>query len=286
MKPRRPGLVAQVAEGLRRAILETHRSGDRLMPEAELALRLGVSRATLREALSALWHEGLLVRQWGVGTVVRLPGDPARPGEALSLPLLHMMSAAEMIQQGGGSPGVSFSSVEPERADATTAAALDLEPGAPVWIVDRVLTTDHEPAFRVRDVLAQTVRGQRLDATRFDALNRPLVALLRNLDVEFQSSDGTLEAVSADADNARRLRVAVGTPLLQSEVTSYDGRGRPLTLSTAWFRSDRVKLQFHRKQPPGFRPAAAPVAMASPAAAAATPDAAIDALARELAASA
>ena len=283
MKPRRTGLVAQVTEGLRAYIAAEHRSGDRLLPEADLALRLGVSRATLREALSALWHEGLLVKKWGVGTVVRLPGEHVRPGEHLSLPLLYIMSASEMIRSSGAVPGVSFSSVEPAVADKLSAAALDLAVGDPIWVVDRVLTADHEPVFRVRDVLAQTINGKRLDATQFDALNRTLIMLLKTMTAsEFQSSDGTIEAVSADDLAARLLRIAVGTPLILSEVTSYDSQGRPLTMSSAWFRSDRIKLRFHRKQPAGFR-ADAP-ATGEAGTVAGTADAAIDALARKLAA--
>lgn len=255
MKARRPGLVAQVTEGLRLYIAAEHRSGDKLMPEGELAQRLGVSRATLREALSALWHEGLLVKKWGVGTVVRRPGEHAQEGEHLSLPLLYIMSAPEMIRSSGATPGVSYASVEPGQADAALAAALDLREGDPIWTVDRVLTADHEPVFRVRDVLAQTINGKRLDATQFDALSRTLIMLLKSMaDAEFQSSDGTLEAVSANEEAARLLRVPPDMPLMLSEVTSYDGRGRPLTVSTAWFRSDRIKLHFHRKQPAGFRP--------------------------------
>lgn len=277
MKPRRPGLVAQVTEGLRAYIAAEHKSGDRLMREADLAVRLGVSRATLREALSALWHEGLLVKKWGVGTVVRLPGEHAGPGEQLSVPLLYIMSAAEMIRAGGGTPGVSYTSVEPGVADTRTAAALELAPGAKIWVVDRVLTADHEPVFRVRDVLAQSINKKPLDATQFDALNRTLIQLLRQAGAEFGSSDGTLEAVAADEESARLLRVAAGTPLMLSEVTSYDNRGNPLTLTSSWFRSDRTRLRFHRKQPTGFHgdgplsPDAAPVE-----------DASLDALARRI----
>jgi GntR family transcriptional regulator len=285
MKPRRIGLVAQVTEGLRGYIAAQHRSGDLLMPEADLAVRLGVSRATLREALSALWHEGLLVKKWGVGTVVRLPGERARPGEHLSLPLLYIMSAAEMIRSSGAVPGVSFSSVEPAVADTLTAAALDLAVGDPIWVVDRVLTADDEPAFRVRDTLAQKINGKRLDATQFDALNRTLITLLKTMtSSEFQSSDGTIEAVSADDFAARLLRIAVGTPLILTEVISYDSRGRPLTLSAVWFRSDRIKLRFHRKQPIGFRADTPVPGPADAGTSASTAHAAIEALARDLAA--
>lgn len=49
------------------------RPGDRLTPERELCLRLGVSRPVLREALRALAMIGVVEILHGVGTIVRRP---------------------------------------------------------------------------------------------------------------------------------------------------------------------------------------------------------------------
>ncbi|HVA92049.1 MAG TPA: GntR family transcriptional regulator [Chloroflexota bacterium] len=70
-----------VVERVRRAIhLGVYVAGDRLPPERELAPALGVSRATLREALRVLEGEGLVESRRGAtgGTVV-LPAATAAP---------------------------------------------------------------------------------------------------------------------------------------------------------------------------------------------------------------
>jgi len=60
-----------VAENLRREIAAgTYRDGDALLTEAELKQRFGVSRQTVRQAISLLENDGLVIRRRGSGTYV------------------------------------------------------------------------------------------------------------------------------------------------------------------------------------------------------------------------
>lgn len=73
---RRAGLVDQVIEQMRQAI----RTGDwavdqRIPPEPELVSALGVGRNTVREAVRALSHAGLLEVRQGDGTFVRATSE-------------------------------------------------------------------------------------------------------------------------------------------------------------------------------------------------------------------
>lgn len=68
---KRSSLVPQVIHQLRRQILSGEWAvGSRIPPEPELAAALGVGRNTLREAVLALVHAGLLERRQGSGTYV------------------------------------------------------------------------------------------------------------------------------------------------------------------------------------------------------------------------
>lgn len=68
----RTRLYEQVAEQITTWITENGlRPGDRIPPERELASRLGVSRATLSQALVALEVVGVVAVRHGDGTVVR-----------------------------------------------------------------------------------------------------------------------------------------------------------------------------------------------------------------------
>jgi DNA-binding FadR family transcriptional regulator len=68
------GGFAKVFSFLRERLLEgTIRSGDRLVPERDLAVQLGVSRPIVREALRALSMIGVVEIRGRVGTIVRTP---------------------------------------------------------------------------------------------------------------------------------------------------------------------------------------------------------------------
>lgn len=73
---RRTGLVDQVIEQMRQAIVSGSWPVDeRIPPEPELVSALGVGRNTIREAVRALSHAGLLDVRQGNGTFVRATSE-------------------------------------------------------------------------------------------------------------------------------------------------------------------------------------------------------------------
>ena len=61
-------LVTEIRSGL-------YKPGDKLPPEADLAIQLGISRTILREALASLKQDGILESRQGRGMTVCAPGD-------------------------------------------------------------------------------------------------------------------------------------------------------------------------------------------------------------------
>ncbi len=77
-------------QALRRAVITGELGvGDRLPPERELSVTLGVSRLTLRAALAALTAQGLIAVRHGSGYVVR---DYTRDGGAELLPIVAALA--------------------------------------------------------------------------------------------------------------------------------------------------------------------------------------------------
>ena len=74
MFKRSPSLTEQVKTHLKQRIVNAEFDGGRIPPEMELARELKVSRNTIRDALSRLETEGVVLRRQGAGTFVNQAG--------------------------------------------------------------------------------------------------------------------------------------------------------------------------------------------------------------------
>ena len=98
IEPRR--LYRQIADQLRGPIERgEYEVGSRLPPERDLALQLGVSRPSVREALIALEVEGLVEVRMGSGIYV-LPAERARSREVSAEGPLETIRARQLIESG------------------------------------------------------------------------------------------------------------------------------------------------------------------------------------------
>src|SRR5258708_5020284 len=121
------------------ALIAKTPAGQRLQSEPELAKHLGVSRATLREAMRSFETEGLIRRRQGSGTFVvgRI--------QALDSGLEVLESLETMAKRLGLEVSVSDLSIESVKADDDLAAALSVPSGAPLTRVRRVIRADNRP---------------------------------------------------------------------------------------------------------------------------------------------
>src|SRR3989440_436421 len=121
-------------------------AGSRLPSEPALAIELGVSRATLREALRALESEGLIRRMWGSGTFVT---TERRVANSLDL----NFGVTDAIKAAGMEAGVGEGRHWLQPATVSEATRLELQPGADVPLVAPVPTGAGKPVVLSRDIL-------------------------------------------------------------------------------------------------------------------------------------
>jgi len=98
MIKRNPSLTDQVKAHIKQQILDNAYEDDRVPAEMDLANDLGVSRTTVRDALSRLENEGVIYRKQGAGTFVN------RPGLRIRSRLDEIWSYEAMLQAHGYEP--------------------------------------------------------------------------------------------------------------------------------------------------------------------------------------
>jgi GntR family transcriptional regulator len=226
--------AADVRLRLRQLVADgTRRPGERLGGERDLAAALGVSRATLRQALTALEREGVILRVRGRG------GGTFVAPRKVERDLSRIVGIPELLRTQGFAAGSQVVSAGLEPADDSVAAALALGPGDPVARIVRIRLADGGPI---------SLENACFPARRFPGLfNLPLSGSLYELfadqyDVHPGEAVEQIEVVLAGEEEAALLRTAVGVPLLALRRITYDPLGEPFEHSHDLFRADRIRI--------------------------------------------
>lgn len=212
---------------------------SRLPSEPELARRLGVSRATLREAMRAFEGQGLIRRRQGVGTFVVARVPVIDTG-------LEILESIETLAQRIGLPvKVGELKVAQAMADAEDATALNIPVGSLLTRVSRVIYTDARPIAFLVDVLpADLLPASDLPSGFTGSV---LDLLLRRGNPKLAQSRTEIRAIGATSDVARALQIQRDDVLLHFEAQLYCEDGRVADHSFSYFLPGYFRFHVVRK---------------------------------------
>ena len=218
----------------------TFQPGEQLPSQNDLAAQLGISRATLREALLNLEQEGAIIRRHGVGTFVA----PSY-GNQLEGGLEQLESILEMAARQSMQLAVDALKVEKKTADQELAHLLQIEPGTAVTSVQRVLTAEGASVAYMHDVapvailapsdIDETFQGSVLDLLR------------QKTGIQIDQVDANIVAVNADAYLTERLSVKQRQALLLMEETLFDLEGQVVEFSRNYFVPEFFRFHVIRR---------------------------------------
>jgi GntR family transcriptional regulator len=220
------------------------RPGQRLPAEPALAASLGVSRATLREALRSLEEDGFLLRSPGAGTFVTY-----RPRLVNNLDV--NFGVTELIQAVGLRPGTENLTTYDALATSPEADRLSVPEGSPILVVERVRTADGEPVVFSRDLIPASLLEGKPAALQHLGQGSIYDVFEQRLGVAVIQGVATIRPVKADRRLASQLRVRRGTLLLHLSQVDYDGLGRPVLLSDEYQIADAFEVTVVRRGPTG-----------------------------------
>ncbi len=221
------------------SILETSPPGTKLPSEPKLAKELGVSRATLREAMRTFESQGLLRRRQGLGTFVAGPKKIIESGLEV---LESIETLAENLEMDVAMGELTISNLE---AGALQADKLGLNEGDPLTEVRRVILTNQTPVAYLIDILPEHILNEKMLTSAFTGSVLDLLIKIGSPQLSISKTE--ISAINAPTDVAKALEIQRGDTLLLLYGLLYDKEGSPIDLSYSYFLPGHFRLHIIRK---------------------------------------
>jgi len=208
------------------ALIARTPAGSRLISEPELAKQLGVSRATLREAMRTFETQGLIRRRQGAGTFVvgKVP--------VIDAGLEVLESLETMARRMNLSITVSDLSIERIDANEVNASELGVDVGTCLTRIRRVMRADTRPVAYLIDALPENVLKLEDLPEGFDG---SVLDLMLERGNDLRISRAAISATNATADVAKALEIQRGDVLLQFISHLYTAEGKIVDYTYSYF---------------------------------------------------
>lgn len=214
-------------------------AGERLPAEPELARTLGVSRATLREAMRAFEGQGIIRRRQGVGTFVVGQTHVFETGLEV---LESIESLAHRMKLDVSMGDLHIDTI---RADAEQSAGLAVAVGDALVQVRRVIQIDNRPAAYLVDTLPEDVLMP--EDLQQGFTGSVLDLLLRRGSPRLAHSVAEIRPTAASTEVSRRLQIQRGDVLLEFVACLYTEEQRIVDYSLSYFLPGLFRFQVVRR---------------------------------------
>ena len=208
------------------ALIERTPAGSRLISEPDLAKQLGVSRATLREAMRTFETQGLIRRRQGAGTFVvgKVP--------VIDAGLEVLESLDTMARRMNLVIAVSDLNVEQIAAEDEHARELGVVVGACLTRVRRVMRAETRPVAYLIDLMSEdTLKIADLP----EGFNGSVLDFMLERGDDLRISRAAISATNATAEVAKALEIQRGDVLLQFVSQIYTAGGKMVDYTVSYF---------------------------------------------------
>lgn len=232
-------LYLQVIDRMKQDIAAgVYKKKEKLPSEFELSKTLGVSRATLREALRLLEEDNIIVRRHGVGTFVN-----SKP--VFTSGIEQLTSVSDMIRQAGMEPGAIYLSTSETLSSEEDIKRFHCTADDTVITIERVRTANGEPVVYCIDKVPS-------DYLPADFLGRKessiFTAIEESGDIHISYAVTFIDPTGYHEDASPILECEPETALLVLKQLHYDEDDRLVLYSKNYFRADKFSFHVVRKR--------------------------------------
>jgi len=231
-------LYYQLKEILRKNILAgVWKAGDKIPTEKELSETFGVSTAVVRQAVSLLVNEGVLVKRQGKGTFV--VDTRVRQGPRKLSSFSEEMAAM----------GLKASSIVLEKgikeADEKISKALQIQPKTRVIMVKRLRLANDEPlgiqTFYIPEYMVPDFLQNDLTQSLYELLETKYGIVIKSAHEKYY-------ATILDKYECKLLKVKWPFAGFIVERSAFDATGSPVEYTESVIRSDKYSVQVHLRR--------------------------------------
>ncbi|KXZ15008.1 GntR family transcriptional regulator [Bacillus nakamurai] len=210
---------------------------EKLPSEFELSKSMGVSRATLREALRILEEEHVIIRRHGVGTFVH-----TKPLFLSGIEQLN--SVTKMIKQANMVPGTIFLSSQVIAPSDEDMSRFQLEPDQELFYLERVRTASGTPVVYCLDTIPMDILP-----SSFCHEQESIFGLIeKNSGSVISYAVADIEPIGYHDKISPVLECEPETALLLLKQTHFNQHDQPVLYSLNYFRADKFSFHVLRKR--------------------------------------
>ena len=240
MLKRSPSLTEQTKSYIKQRILNDGFEAGRIPSETDLASELGVSRTTIRDALSRLELEGVVYRKQGAGTFIN------EAGLQIKTRLEEIWGYEAMLEAHGYTPSTRIIRAEEEPVNSEIAQYLNLPDNDKLLVIQKLFLADNQPVILTFNHLPFDLI--KLPYTRAD-FNLPMYQFLPQFcqqHLAYYLSE--IVPLNASAELADTLHIQPHQPLICFEEIGYNQDNIPILKAYSYFRDDLLRLRLIRRE--------------------------------------
>ena len=228
-------LYFQLKEMILSAIKDGSCKKDSLLPtEKEFSEMFGISRTTVRQAITELVQEGWLYRVKSKGTFV---STPKINQDFIS----RLVPFEEEMRNSGKTPRTEVLELKVVPAREPAAEYLNVSSGKPLIYLYRRRFADEEPIVMVETYLPWEECSFVMD---YDLVKNSLYEVMaEKKETEVHCVKRWVEAVEATAADGKYLGIKKGKPVQLFRSLGYNVYGKPMEYSIARYRADRSSFE-------------------------------------------
>lgn len=223
-------IIRDIQERIESGMLQPN---DQIETEEQLAERFGVSRVTVRRAISQLTEEGYLNKIPGKGTFIKNAVVRKQLNDIVSF------SASSLMR--GEMPSTQLYQLSETKPTPYVMKMLGISADTDIWEIRRLRLTNDYPVIYEESYWIKSVVGE---ITPEEASTSVFETLKDRIHMSYAISD--YDAIPASKNIAEKLKVEEGFSLLRAVTVFYTQDDKPFEIAINYHRTDRMKLRLLR----------------------------------------